>query len=172
MERARHAKSKWHSTPDPSRPYPPERSQTGSTAETAGVIGSPFSRSYDSARCSRSELTLWGESQSHCRAGVLPCKKKRKTALPAPHDRACPRCLGNASYSPQQGAGGSNTRKSTRLSEGAVTDSRDTERPHKRLQCPQLRQKMYYWESGVNHGLQVRKEKSFRGWGGTRHTSL
>ena len=37
-------------------------------------------------------------------------QKEKKRALPVPPGRVYPQCLGNASCSPRQGAGGSNTR--------------------------------------------------------------
>lgn len=57
---------------------------------------------YDSAGCARSDVKM--------QLGKCAWPEEKEKALPAPRGTAYPRCLGNASCSPPQGAGGSNTR--------------------------------------------------------------
>lgn len=71
------------------------------------LAGFPISTSYDSAGCPRSDIKI--------RLGKWAWQDEKEKVLPALPGRACPRCLGNASCSPRQGAGESNTRKKQSL---------------------------------------------------------
>lgn len=75
------------------------------------VAGSPMSTSYDSAGCSRSNI----KNQLGERAWQKPRHAEREeNVLPVPLGKVYLQCLGNASYSLRQGAGGLNTRKNHR----------------------------------------------------------
>lgn len=119
-------------------------------------------------------------------------EKEKEKALPAPRGTAYPRCLGNASCSPPQGAGGSNTRTKfvTREllihtstehrrcrntgpgTQGGSSLMKDMKRVQAGTQTPQGR-KFVCQERGTNHILRVkRKGGSFMrvGWLHTTYT--
>lgn len=86
------------------------------------LAGYPISVAYDAAGCARSDVKM--------QLGKCARPEEKEKALPAPRGTAYPRCLGNASCSPPQGAGGSNTRTKFVISELLIhtpTEHRDVE---------------------------------------------